>query len=64
MMMPMILIRKEDANPYGVSACVVTYAIEMQATMVMVPLTAGSVASSNLVSMFVVGGMRLEGSRP
>ena len=63
-MMPMILIRKEDANPYGVSACVAMYVIEMQATMAMVPLTAGSVASSNLISMFVVGGMRLEGPRP
>jgi hypothetical protein len=63
MMMPMMPIRKEDANPYGVSACVDTYAMEMQATTAMVPLIAGSVASSNLISMFV-GGMRLEGSRP
>jgi len=63
MMMPMMPIRKEDVNPYGVSACVDTYVMEMQATTLMVPLIAGSVASSNLISMFV-GGMRLEGSRP
>jgi hypothetical protein len=52
MMMPMMPIRKEDAKPYGVSVCVATHAIKMQATMMaIVPLTAGSVASSNFISM-------------
>ena len=63
MMIPMVPIRKEDAKPYGVSACVVMYAIETQATTAIVPLIAGSVASSNLISM-VEGGMHLVGSWP
>ena len=63
MMRLMIPIRKEDAKPDGVSACVVMYAIETQATTAIVPLIAGSVASSNLISI-VEGGMRLEGSWP
>jgi hypothetical protein len=63
MMIPMVPIRKEDAKPYGVLACVALYVIETQATTAIVPLIAGSVASSNLISM-VEGGMRLEGSRP
>jgi len=63
MMIPMVPIRKEDAKPYGVLACVAMYVIETQATTAIVPLIAGSVASSNLISM-VEGGMRLEGSRP
>ena len=66
--MPMMIlmvprIRKEDAKPDGVLACVAMYAIEMQATTAILPLIAGSVASSNLISI-VEGGMRLEGSQP
>ena len=63
MMILMIPIRKEDAKPDGVSACVAMYAIETQATTAIVPLIAGSVASSNLISIFE-GGMRSERSRP
>ena len=63
MMILMVPIRKEDAKPDGVSACVAMYAIETQATTAIVPLIAGSVASSNLISI-VEGGMRLERSRP
>ena len=63
MMILMVPIRKEDAKPDGVLTCVAMYAIEMQATTAMVPLIAGSVASSNLISI-VKGGIRLEGSRP
>ena len=62
-MILMVPIRKEDAKPDGVLACVVMYAIETQATTAIVPLIAGSVASSNLISI-VKGGMHLEGSRP
>ena len=62
MMILMVPIRKEDAKPDGVSACVAMYAIETQATTAIVPLIDGSVASSNL-SIFE-GGMRLERSRP
>jgi hypothetical protein len=60
MMILMVPIRKEDAKPDRVSACVAMYAIETQATTAIVPLIAGSVASSNLISI-VEGGMRLEG---
>ena len=63
MMILMVPIRKEDAKPDGVSACVAMYAIETQATTAIVPLIAGSVASSNLIST-VEGGMHLERSRP
>jgi hypothetical protein len=56
-MILMVPIRKEDAKPDGVSGCVAMYAIEMQATTAIVPLIAGSVASSNLISI-VEGGMR------
>jgi hypothetical protein len=52
LMMPMMPIRKKDAKSYGLSVCVATHAIKMQATtMAIVPLTAGSVASSNFISM-------------
>ncbi len=63
MMILMAPIRKEDAKPDGVLACVAMYVIETQATLAIVPLIAGSVASLNLISI-VEGGMRLEGSRP
>ena len=63
MMILMVPIRKEDAKPDGVLACVAMYVIETQATLAIVPLIAGSVASLNLISI-VEGGMRLEGSRP
>jgi hypothetical protein len=51
MMTPMMPIRKEDTTPYEVSGCAAMYAIKMQATTAIVPLTAGSVASSNFISM-------------
>ncbi len=63
MMILMVPIRKEDAKPDEVSVCVVMYAIETQAMTAIMPLIAGSVASSNLISI-VKGGMCLEGSRP
>ena len=63
MMILMVPIRKEDTKPDGVLACVAMYAIETQATTAILPLIAGSVASSNLISIFE-GGMRSERSRP
>ena len=53
MMTPMTPIRRADANPYGVSVWVATQAMDTQITSAMVPLTAGSVASSKWISILL-----------
>ena len=47
MMTLMTLMRKAEANPYGVLVWVATYVMGTQLTTAMVPFTKGSVVSSN-----------------
>ncbi len=49
----MVPIKKDEAKLKGVSVYVAAYAMETQVTTAIVPLTAGSVASSNWISILV-----------